>query len=422
MFKKTILKNGLRLLTIPVKGTDVITVLVLIKAGSRNEKAKLAGISHFAEHVFFKGTKKRPSQIAIASEIDGVGGEMNAFTSKEYTGFYIKASKDHFKLSLDVLADILQNPLFRPQDIKKEKGVIVQEINMYQDTPLIYVSELFEQRLYAGHPLGRDIIGSKNTVLNVSAESLRDYIASLYTADNVIVCVAGAIGEAKDLVKSVSDYFKFVSAEKVATFKKIIERQKEPQIAIKKQKTEQTHFCLGVRGYPADHPKRYILEVLSALLGGGMSSRLFEQVRDKRGLAYYIKSAVQTYKDCGYLQVQAGVEHQKMAKAILVILKELGRLKSKKVPQKELQKAKEFLKGSITLEIEDSFALAQLISLQELLKKKTRTPAEIFKEIDKVTAEDIRLVAEELFVNEGLNLAVIGLDKSESKIKKILKI
>ena len=164
MFKKTILKNGLRLFTIPVKGTDVITVLILVKAGSRYEKTNLAGISHFAEHMFFKGTKKRPSQIATAAEIDGVGGEINAFTSKEYTGFYIKVSKKHLELALDVLADILQNPLFRPQDIEKEKGVIIQEINMYQDTPLQYVQELYEQVLYNGHPLGRDIIGFKNTV------------------------------------------------------------------------------------------------------------------------------------------------------------------------------------------------------------------------------------------------------------------
>ncbi len=421
MFKKTVLKNGLRLLTIPVKGTDVITVLVLVKAGSRNEKAQIAGISHFAEHIFFKGTKKRPSQIAIASEIDGVGGEMNAFTSKEFTGFYIKVSKKHLEIAMDVLADMLQNHLFRPQDIKKEKGVIIQEINMRNDTPLIYVQELFEQVLYNGHPLGRDIVGSKDTVLNISPESLKGYITSLYTADNIIVCLAGAIGEAKDLIKAVPDYFKFAPAEKVATFKKIIERQKESQIAIKKQKTEQTHFCLGARGYPADHRKRYILEVLSALLGGGMSSRLFEQVREKRGLAYYIKSQVQTYKDCGYLQVQAGVEHQKAVKTISVILKELEKLKSKPVGQKELQKAKEFLKGGITLEIEDSFALARLISLQELLEKKTRTPDEIFKEIDKVSAKDIRDVAEELFTGSGLNLAVIGPDKSENKIKKILK-
>ncbi len=422
MFQKKVLKNGLRLITIPVKGTDVITVLVLVKAGSRNEKANIAGISHFAEHVFFKGTKKRPSQIAIASEIDGVGGEMNAFTSKEYTGFYIKVSKKYLKLALDVLADILQNSLFKPQNIEKEKGVIIQEINMYQDTPIQYVQELFEQVLYSGHPLGRDIIGSKDTVANIDNKNLREYLKDLYTAENIIICAAGAIDETKDLTKSIAEYFKFESAERVTTFKKIIERQKEPQMAFKKQKTEQTHFCLGARGYRTDHPKRYILEVLGVLLGGGMSSRLFEQVREKRGLAYYIKSQIQAYKDCGYLQVQAGVEHKKMTKAISVILKELAKLKSKTISQKELQKAKEFLKGGITLEIEDSFVLAQLIGLQELLKKKTRTPEEIFRQIDKVSAKDIQDVAEELFTNSSLNLAVIGPDKKEGQIKKILKV
>lgn len=422
MFKKTILKNGLKLLTIPIKRTDVVTVLVLVKAGSRYEKADLSGISHFAEHVFFKGTKKRPSMVAVASEIDGVGGEMNAFTSKEYTGFYIKVSKKYLKLALDVLADVLQNPLFKPQDIKKEKGVIIQEINMYQDTPLLYIGWFFEQLLYSTHPLGRDIIGSKDTVANIDNKNLREYLKDLYTAENIIICAAGAIDETKDLTKSIAEYFKFESAERVTTFKKIIERQKEPQVLVNKQKTEQTHFCLGTRGYHTDHPKKYILEVLSALLAGGMSSRLFEEVREKRGLAYYIKTNIESYKDCGYLVVQAGVEHQKMNKAVLVILKELKKLKSRKVSQKELKKAKEFLKGRTTLEIEDSFTLAQLIGLQELLKKKTRTPGEIFEEIDKVSAKDIQQTAEELFTNSNLNLAVIGPIKDGEKVKKILKV
>lgn len=426
MYQKKILKKGLRLLTIPIKGTNVVTLLILVKTGSRNEKESVAGISHFAEHMFFKGTKNRSTQIKIATEIDGVGGEMNAFTSKEFTGFYIKISKKHLELAIDVLADILQNSLISPTEIKKEKGVILQEMNMYQDTPVQYVQSLFEQVMYPDHPLGRDVIGSKETILNLKKKDFEEYIQNMYTIKNIVICVSGAEDKVKIVSSLISKHFQFKPASKVMGYEKIIENQQEPHILVKRQKTEQTHFCMGVRGYHINHPQKYILEVLSTLIGGGMSSRLFEEIREKRGLAYYIKSDTESYQDCGFFVIQAGAEHPKMPGAILVILQELKKITYRPVninsAQKELKKAQEYLKGKITLNIEDSFALAQLFGIQELLADRVESIDEIFKKIDQVTLKDITKTAQELITDSNLNLAIIGPVKNEDKIRKILKL
>ena len=422
MFHRTKLKNGMRLITIPVKGSDVVTVLVLIKAGSRYEPANLAGISHFSEHMFFKGTKKRPTVMAISSEIDGVGGATNAFTAKEYTGFYIKVAKKYLNLAIDVLADILQNSTFQDREINNEKGVILQEINLDHDTPLIYIQKFFDQLLYSGHPLGRDILGEKKTVVQIQREDFVNYLKNLYTAENTVVVITGALAEAKNIENTIQSNFQFPPTKKVNSFERIIECQKEPNSIFKKQKTKQTHLCLGVRGYSHVDPKKYILEIISSIIGGGMSSRLFNEIRDKRGLAYYIKSSFEAYKDCGYLMIQAGVDHKNLKRTIWVILKELTKLKNHRISPKELTKAKEYLKGTITLNIEDSLVLAELIGLQELLHEETLDIKEIFEKIDQVSPEDVQAVAQELFVNSGLNLAIISGKDDREQIKNILKL
>ena len=421
MFEKKVLKNGLRMITVPIQGTEVVTILILVKAGSRYENKKNSGISHFTEHLFFKGTKKRPSSLAIATEIDSVGGELNAFTSKEYTGYFVKISKKYLEKALEVLADILQHSLFRPKDIEKEKPVILQEISMYEDTPIQKIGQLFEETLYNNHPLGQDVLGIKETVLNLKCQDFQNYLAKFYKANNILITLSGGLDKPEKIQRLVEKYFHFPPMKKNPVFKKIIERQIMPQVKLKNQKTEQAHLCVGVRGYNCDSPKRFVVEVISALLGGGMSSRLFEEIREKNSLAYYVKTENQTFKDCGFMYTQAGVDPKNTIKTIQIILKAMVALKDKLVPLKELEKAKEFLKGKIILEIEDSFALAELIGLQALLNKKTRTPKEIFAEIDKVSAEDIRQVAQEIFVDSKLNLAVISPKVNINSLRKILK-
>ncbi|HLC39082.1 MAG TPA: pitrilysin family protein [Patescibacteria group bacterium] len=420
LYQKKIINNGLRLLTIPVKATNVVTVLVLVKAGSRYELDEIAGISHFAEHMFFKGSEKRPSTLAIATAVDAVGGEMNAFTSKEFTGFYIKVSKDYLELALDVLSDLLQAPLFKPKEIEKEKGVIRQEINMYEDTPIKYVDDLIEVALYGDHPLGRLIIGDKKTVSGLNLEKLKKYLYNLYLAKNALVVVSGAFESEAKTQKLVAKYFHLPKTGKPAAFEKIRENQSEPKIICRTQKTEQSHLVLALRGYSARDPKKYILKVISVILGGAMSSRLFLEIREKRGLAYYIKASAPTYLDAGYLMIKAGLENTKVKAAIKIILKELTKLKTKKVAAAELKKAKEYIKGNVNLDIEDSFAQAQFYGLQELLLDKIKTPAEVFKLVDKVTPEDILKTANELFSDYNLNLAIIGPNFKPENFKNIL--
>jgi predicted Zn-dependent peptidase len=422
MFEKKILKNNLRLITVPIKGTKAVTVLVLIKAGSRNETDKIAGISHFTEHMFFKGTKKRPNNLAIATEIDSVGGEINAFTTKEFTGYFIKIAKKHTEKAMDVLSDMLENPEFRPTDIEKEKPIIIQEYNMYEDTPVVKVGELLEQSLYQKHPLGRDIIGFKNSILNINQKDFQDYYKKLYKSENVVIVLSGAVKKIEELKPLVEKYFSFEPLETVTTFQEVVENQKAPQMILKKQKTEQVHLGFGVRGYDANDDRKYILEIISAILGGGMSSRLFSEIREKRSLAYYVKSENQTFTDAGYLYVQVGVDQKNLQLALKIIIDNLEILKNEKVSSKELKKVKEFLKGRITMHTEDSFDVGQFIGLQELLDKETKTPEEVIKMLDKVSVEDIQKTAQELFINKNLNLAVIAPKVDESLLKKILKI
>ncbi|MFH1536213.1 MAG: pitrilysin family protein [Patescibacteria group bacterium] len=421
IYHKTILSNGLRVLTSPMPSFESATVLVMVGAGSRYETKQNNGISHFLEHMAFKGTKKRPSAIAISSLIDGIGGEFNAFTGKETTGFYIKSSSNHIDLSLDVLSDMLQNSLFNPLEIDKERGVILEEINLYEDTPARKIGDIYERLLYGDTPLGWDIAGEKDVIRKIQKEDFAKYLSDLYSSSNMIIVAAGGIDHQKT-VETTQKYFSRMSKFDTKGYKKVVDKQEKPAILIKHKKTEQAHIALGVRTVCANHPDRYPLTLLAAILGGGMSSRLFHEVRERRGLAYYVRSSSDYYRDCGNFVSMAGVDAKRIEEAIKIIVEEYGKVQSSKfkVQSSELKKAKEFLKGHLVLELEDSRSVAGFYAAQELLEKKIDNPDEIIAKIEKVTVDDILKVAKNYLVAKHFNLAIIGNFADGQKFKKLL--
>ncbi len=421
MFKKTTLKNGLRIITIPQKGTQAVTILVLVGTGSKYERKEISGISHFLEHIYFKGTKKRPSTIAVSETLDKIGGIYNAFTSEDFTGYFAKVSASQFEIALDWVSDICLNSLLPKKEIEKERGVIIEEINMFLDTPIIYIGELWKKILYGDQPAGWDIAGTKESVAKISREQILNYMQSQYVAQNTIICVAGKISPTKTIDK-IKNYFSKIKTNKPKAKFPVVERQNEPGLLLSTKKTDQTHLALGVRTYNLFHPQRYTLELLEIILGGMMSSRLFIEIREKLGIAYYIKTSADSNPDTGYLVTQAGVDNKKIDKAILTILKEYKKISQKKISNSELKKIKENLKGKLALTLESSDAKAVFYASQELLEKKILTPKEIFAKIDKITASDILKVAKDIFRPEKLNLALIGPFKDKEKFKKLLKL
>ena len=421
MYHKYTLSNNLRVVLTPLSQLKSATVIVFVGAGSRYENKNNNGISHFLEHMAFKGTVKRPSALEISSIVDGIGGEFNAFTSKENTGYYIKAASSHLKLVLDVLSDMTQNSKFEVTEIEKERGVIIEEINMYEDTPQRKVSEVYESLLWGDQPLGWDISGKKEVIRKLKRSEFLDYLSKHYRPNNIVISIAGNLEE-QETLELVKDYFGKMKTKKVPQFLKVKENQTKPKVNVKYKKTDQAHLCLGARTFRFDHPDRFKLGVLNAILGGGMSSRLFINVRERRGLAYYIHSSIENYQDTGTLVAQAGVDLTRIEDCVKVILEELVKLLNSKIEEDELNKAKQYIKGRITLELEDTRNVAWNFGSQELLEKRIRTPEEIFKEIDKVTATDLQKLSQDLFVNNKLNLAVIGPFKEESKFERIFKL
>ncbi len=413
-------KNGLRFIPISQKGTKAVTLLVLVATGSKYEKKEISGISHLLEHLMFKGTKKRPNQLAVVEPLDRIGGVYNAFTGQEYTGYYIKARADYFDLALNILSDIYLNSKFDLKEIKKEKKVVLEEINMYHDHPMHHVQSLWTNVLYGDQPAGWDIAGTKEGVSDLTRNQIVNYFKGQYTTSNTVVCAAGNLPEGiPEISKKVEKKFSERKEEK--TFKKpeVIEGQEKPGILLEQRKTDQTHLCLGVRGYNLSSPQRYPQKVLAALLGGMMSSRLFRKVRQELGLAYYINCQSSSDPDSGYLVSQAGVDNKSAEKAVSAILKEYQEIK-KGVPTKELEKAKENLKGKLALGLETSDALASFYSVQEILEGRLLTPESIYDKINKVGVDDIKELAQDIFKPEKLNLALIGPFKNKKKFEDIL--
>lgn len=419
--KKTTLKNGLRVITVPMKNTETVTVVVMVGTGSRYEKEREAGISHFLEHMFFKGTKKRPNTLAISETLDSIGGEFNAYTSVDKTMYYAKVDVKHLRTALDVVSDIYLNSKIEEEEIEREKGTIIQELNMYEDTPTIDVEIVLGNLLYRNNPLGRSIIGYKKTINAFRRKDFIDYLSRFYVANDTVVCVAGNFSE-KEVLKLTKEYFSGMKRGAKPKYKKVIENQKKPEFSLKNKNTDQTHFILASRAYDHNHEDRFALSILSVILGGNMSSRLFIEVRERRGLAYHVRTSVGAFEDCGYIETQAGVDHQKLEETIETILKEYGKIATEKVSKKELQNAKDYIKGKSVMGFESSDEVAMFFVDQEVRKKKIMTLEEIFKKIDKVTENDILRVAKDVFQNNKLNLAIIGPHKNGKKIEKILKL
>jgi predicted Zn-dependent peptidase len=419
-YTKTHLPSGLGLITVPVKGTKTVTILVMVRTGSKYETKEINGISHFLEHMFFKGTEKRPTTKQIAEELDSVGGEFNAFTSKEFTGYYAKASVAHFDLLLDVISDIFLHSKLDAEEVEREKGVILEEFNMYLDTPARYVDDLFEELLYGNQPQGWKVIGEKETIQTMSREKLKSYVDNYYVARNSFVVVAGDLDKVKSEKLKVKSYFKDIRQKREPIKKKVKEWQSNPQVFVHYKETDQTHLVLGVRAYSVGHKDLPILKLLSIILGGNMSSRLFINIRERQGLCYYISSHLEAYTDCGYLAVKAGVDNKRVKKAITLILKELQRAREEKNSEQELNKAKEFLKGRLLLSLETPSDLAFWLAGQEAVERRIKTPEQIIKEIERVKVADIARIAKELFINNKLNLAVIGPYRDSKRFEEIL--
>lgn len=418
-YEKHVLPNGLRVILAPMKEAETVTVLITTATGSRYETKKEGGLSHFLEHMFFKGTKRRPTALSISEELDGVGGEYNAFTSKDRTAYYAKVDRKHAEMALDIVSDIFLNSTLPAEEIDRERGPILQELNMYEDTPVRHVGDVFEVLLYGDHPLGRDIIGTRDNIKGFKRAEFLRYLNRAYVASNVVVGMAGNFDVvwAKSMIeRSFADMRTGENPER----KGIVEKQKTPAVLLQTKKTDQTHFILGVRSFDFFHEDRHVLAVLSTILGGGMSSRLFMAVRERRGLAYSVHTGTDAYHDAGYLSTQCGVEHENLEKTIAVILEEYKRIATELVPEKELLKAKEHIKGSMAMHLESSDDIVGYLVDQEVLKGEIVLPKDRYEKIDAVTSEDVRRVAEMIFRPERLNLAVIGPQKSAKKLEKIL--
>lgn len=422
-YKRTVLSNGLRSLIVPMPSFESATVLVMVGAGSRYETRNISGISHFFEHMAFKGTKKRPTAMDIAGLIDGIGGEFNAFTGKEYTGYYIKAEKTHVPLMLDVLSDMLQHSKLDPVELDKERGVILEEMNLYEDTPMRNIGDVYEGLLYGDTPMGWDTIGFKDVIKTVTREDFMTYMGSLYSPQNMVVVVAGGV-EPKESLKQIENHFGGMKPFKTKRPEPIIERQAKPALKVKEKKTEQVHIGLGVRTTHISSPDKQPLGVLAAIMGGGMSSRLFDEIREKRGLAYYVRSASDHYTDAGSFVTTAGIDPKRIEEAVKVMIDAYSRIAAGTATftKEELRKAKEFSKGHLVLELEDSRNVAVYYAHQELLEDTIKNPDQVIKEIDAVSKDQIDEVGKQYFLNQGLNLALIGNFQDGQSLEKLLRL
>jgi len=419
-YTKKVLANGLRVITVPMQDNPTATVLVLVEAGSKYETKKINGISHFLEHMCFKGTTKRPKAIDISKELDALGSQYNAFTAQEYTGYYAKSDAKHFKQIFDIVSDIYLNSTFPEAEMQKEKGVIVEEINMYEDMPPRHVQDLMMELLYGDQPAGWNIAGEKKNILNMERKDFVNYKKMHYLPEATVIVVAGQVTE-KDVLVEVKRVFGKIETGKKSKKIKVKEKQDKPGCLVKFKKTDQTHFVLGIRSHDLFYKKNSILSVFGGVLGGGMSSRLFQKLREEMGVGYYVRAYNDSYTDHGFFQISAGVDNKRIEEVIKAVLLECNKLKNELVSDEELNKVKECLIGNMKLSLESSDDIANFFGGQELLKREIKSAEEKAIEVRKVTAKDIQMMAQDIFQDKKLNLALIGPFKDKAKFLKILK-
>lgn len=404
---KRVLKNKLTIIEVPSSDAESVVVDFFVKTGSRSETPKENGISHFLEHFLFKGTKKFPSAMAITEIVDGFGGEMNANTGKEHTQYFIKAHHSRLEQILEILTDMIQNPLLDKPEMEREKGVIVEEINMYKDSPRSIVGNLLEETMWPNQPLGRDIAGQVGTVTKFNQAMFRSYLDRHYQTGNMIIGISGKYDRTK-LNKLINKYWAKIPSKRFEGFSPVKNAQNAPRVALFKKDTQQAHFNLAFKSFGFNDKRNTAALVLSSILSGGMSSRLFTEIREKRGLAYYVRAGQNPYIDTGAFDVSAGVRVSHLEEAIKVTLEELSKIVSEEINPKELQKAKEFLKGKTTLFLEDNQSRLDWYLEQTAFRKDVKSPAEAFAEIDKITVAQVKKVAKELFDAKKLTVAVVG--------------
>ncbi|EKD90163.1 MAG: processing protease [uncultured bacterium] len=419
MHKKVTLKNGLTLITIDRPYLDSVTTLVAIGAGSRYETKKINGISHFLEHMFFKGSKKYPSAEQISNLVDGIGAVNNAATDKEVTYYWIKSSVRHIKLSSDILSSMIKESLLSAEEIEREKGVIIEELRMYRDNPSRYVWELYERLQFGDQPLGWDIGGDEKTITSLGRKDFVSYMNSLYSPKNMVLVYVGKLP--KNIEKMAEEHFGDLPKRATSQFKPFVKsKQVKPRVNIFYKATDQANLVLGMEGFSRYDDKRYSARVLATILGAGMSSRLFIQVRERRGFAYHVSAQHDSYKDTGTFTVYAGLKLEKVYEGLGVILTELEKTILEEVTDEELKKAKEMIRGRIALQSESTNFLAEYFGTNFALDRKVRTFEELIQKIDKVTKEDVQVLAKELFKKDKMNLQIIGPFKDADKFENIL--
>ncbi len=404
MIVRDVLDNGLRLLTETMPHVRSVTIGVWLTRGSRHEPGARGGIAHFVEHMLFKGTTSRSAE-DIAQAIDSIGGQLDAFTAKEYASYYIKVLDEHLPLALEILSDIVRNPAFRGSDIDREKKVILEEIKMVEDTPDDLVHEVFTQSFWQGHPLARPILGTKESIEELTEEALREYFSQAYTADNFIVSAVGNIEHAavRGLVERAFNGVPRSGSPVVDQAPVVV-----PQAIIRAKDLEQSHLCLGVSSYPQHHDDRYVSYVLNTLVGGSMSSRLFQNVREKRGLAYAVFSGLAAYRDAGAFTVYAGCATEAVGEVIDLIVEELKTVKREPVPESELRRSKDHLKGSLMLGLENTASRMSHLARQEIYFDRQFGLDETLEGIERVTSEELARVARDLFSAGALAATVLG--------------
>jgi predicted Zn-dependent peptidase len=419
VFERQKLSNGLRVLTAPLPSAQSVSCFVMLAAGSRYEHASNRGIAHFAEHMFFKGTERRPDAMELTQIVDGIGGECNAFTSKEYTGYFVRCAGADRDVALDVLLDMIRHSKFDPEEIEREKGVILEEMNMYADTPRDHIGTVYEDLMFGDNPLGWETLGTKETVRAATRETFLDYIDHWYTPDRMVIGVGGMVGD--DLIPSLEELLGDMSsngADHPAPAE--LDRSAGPHVRIEKKDADQAHLCLGFPSYPIGHPDRYALQLLATVLGSGMSSRLFIEVRERRGLAYYVYGVNHSYTDAGSLYSQSGVDITRIDEAIKVIAEQFRLMAEKQIPDKELTKARSLAKGRFVLQTESPQGLISFGLRREVLEGEAIEPADLLAELDTVGAADIQRVAQNLIAENKLHLAVIGPFDDAERFEKLL--
>jgi predicted Zn-dependent peptidase len=400
------LPSGLRLITESMPDVRSVSVGVWLTRGSRHESDAESGVAHFVEHMLFKGTTTRSAR-DIAQTIDSLGGQLDAFTAKEYAGYYVKVLDQHLPIALELLADMVMRPALSPEDVVKEQSVILEEIKMVEDAPDDLVHEMFAQKFWSRHPLGRPILGTAETVGSFSADSLRTYFAHTYTAPNLVIAAAGHLDHAsmRELVERV-----FADLPRMAAPPQTAPPLVSPGVVTRHKDIEQSHVCLGTPAYPQVHDDRHALYVLNTILGGSMSSRLFQHIREERGLAYAVFSNLTTYSDAGMITVYAGCAAEKVDEVVALTLKEFGTLRDSEVPPDELRRAKDHLKGSMVLGLESTSSRMSQLARQEIYFGRHFSLDEMLQNIEQVTAADVQRVTRELFQDAGLVATVVGPD------------